>query len=55
MRPARLRGRLQLGDIAEPPWEQSAMINRRQFVYAGAATAALLGAARGAHAATYQT
>jgi dihydroorotase len=29
------------------------MINRRQFVYAGAATAALLGAARGAHAATY--
>jgi dihydroorotase len=29
------------------------MINRRQFVYAGAATAALFGATRGAHAATY--
>jgi dihydroorotase len=29
------------------------MINRRQFVYAGAATAALFGVTRGAHAATY--
>jgi dihydroorotase len=29
------------------------MINRRQFVYAGTATAALLGATRGARAATY--
>jgi dihydroorotase len=29
------------------------MINRRQFVYAGAATAALFGATRGARAATY--
>jgi dihydroorotase len=29
------------------------MINRRQFVYAGAATAALFGATRGVHAATY--
>jgi dihydroorotase len=29
------------------------MINRRQFVYAGAAAAALFGATRGAHAATY--
>jgi dihydroorotase len=29
------------------------MINRRQFVYAGAATAALFGVTRGVHAATY--